>query len=136
MAACIIVVTQKLVLQQSKNVTVKFTKTLLPPPCIRFDPCLSGSDANLHITDKKVHAKMSKDGHVRLFSYCSFFQSFHKKLILFDPKIIIFFPSISLVFSLNHFSAKSLVHQNCSFNKIVCSEKKDSFSNFVLKNCL
>ena len=32
----IIVVTQKLVLQQSKNVTAKCTETLLPPPCIQF----------------------------------------------------------------------------------------------------
>ena len=32
----IIVVTQKLVLQESKNVTAKCTETLLPPPCIQF----------------------------------------------------------------------------------------------------
>ena len=32
----IIVVTQKLVLQQSKNVTAKCTETLLPPPSIQF----------------------------------------------------------------------------------------------------
>ena len=32
----IIVVTQKLVLQQSKYVTAKCTETLLPPPCIQF----------------------------------------------------------------------------------------------------
>ena len=32
----IIVITQKLVLQQSKNVTAKCTETLLPPPCIQF----------------------------------------------------------------------------------------------------
>ena len=35
-AAFIIVVTRKLVLQQSKNVTAKCTETLLPPPCIQF----------------------------------------------------------------------------------------------------
>ena len=35
-AAFIIVVTQKLVLQQSKNVTAKCTETLLPPPFIQF----------------------------------------------------------------------------------------------------
>ena len=35
-AAFIIVVTLKLVLQQSKNVTAKCTETLLPPPCIQF----------------------------------------------------------------------------------------------------
>ena len=35
-AAFVIVVTQKLVLQQSKNVTAKCTETLLPPPCIQF----------------------------------------------------------------------------------------------------
>ena len=35
-AAFIIVVTQKLVLQQSKYVTAKCTETLLPPPCIQF----------------------------------------------------------------------------------------------------
>ena len=35
-AAFIIVVTQKLVLQHSKNVTAKCTETLLPPPCIQF----------------------------------------------------------------------------------------------------
>jgi len=33
-AAFVIVVTQKLVLQQSKNVTAKFTETLSPPPPI------------------------------------------------------------------------------------------------------
>ena len=32
----IIVVTQKLVLQQSKNVTAKFTETLSPPPSIQY----------------------------------------------------------------------------------------------------
>ena len=32
----IIVVTQKLVLQQSKNVTAKCTETLLPPPSIQY----------------------------------------------------------------------------------------------------
>ena len=32
----IIVVTQKLVLKQSKSVTAKCTETLLPPPCIQF----------------------------------------------------------------------------------------------------
>ena len=32
----IIVITQKLVLQQSKYVTAKCTETLLPPPCIQF----------------------------------------------------------------------------------------------------
>ena len=32
----IIDVTQKLVLQQPKNVTAKFMETLLPPPCIQF----------------------------------------------------------------------------------------------------
>ena len=35
-AAFIIVVTHKLVLQQSKNVTAKCTETLLPPPSIQF----------------------------------------------------------------------------------------------------
>ena len=35
-AAFIIVVTQKLVLQQPKYVTAKCTETLLPPPCIQF----------------------------------------------------------------------------------------------------
>ena len=35
-AAFIIVVTQKLVLRQSKYVTAKCTETLLPPPCIQF----------------------------------------------------------------------------------------------------
>ena len=35
-AAFIIVVTQKIVLQQSKNVTAKCTETLSPPPCIQF----------------------------------------------------------------------------------------------------
>ena len=35
-AAFIIVVTQKLVLQQSKYVTAKCTETLLPPPYIQF----------------------------------------------------------------------------------------------------
>ena len=35
-AAFIIVVTQKLVLQQSKYVTAKCTETLLPPPSIQF----------------------------------------------------------------------------------------------------
>ena len=35
-AAFIIVVTQKLVFQQSKNVIAKCTETLLPPPCIQF----------------------------------------------------------------------------------------------------
>ena len=35
-AVFVIVVTQKLVLQQSKNVTAKCTETLLPPPCIQF----------------------------------------------------------------------------------------------------
>ena len=35
-AAFIIVVTQKLVLKQPKNVTAKCTETLLPPPCIEF----------------------------------------------------------------------------------------------------
>ena len=35
-SAAYIVVTQKLVLQQSKNVTAKSTETLLPPPCIQF----------------------------------------------------------------------------------------------------
>ena len=38
-AAFIIVVTQKLVLQQSKNVTAKCTETLLPPPIIFNSPC-------------------------------------------------------------------------------------------------
>jgi len=32
----VIVVTQKLVLQQSKNVTAKCTETLSPPPAIQF----------------------------------------------------------------------------------------------------
>ena len=32
----IIVVTQKLVFQKSKNVTAKCTETLLPPPCIQY----------------------------------------------------------------------------------------------------
>ena len=40
-AALIIVVTQKLVLQQSKNVIAKCTETLLPPPCIQFSLILS-----------------------------------------------------------------------------------------------
>ena len=35
-AAFVIVVTQTLVFQQSKNVTAKCTETLLPPPCIQF----------------------------------------------------------------------------------------------------
>ena len=35
-AAFVIVFTQKLVLQQSKNVTAKYTETLFPPPCIQF----------------------------------------------------------------------------------------------------
>ena len=35
-AAFIIVVTQKLVLQQSKNVTAKCTETLSPPPSIQY----------------------------------------------------------------------------------------------------
>ena len=35
-AAFVIVVTQKLVLQQSKNVTAKCTETLSPPPSIQF----------------------------------------------------------------------------------------------------
>ena len=35
-AAFIIVVTQELVLQQSKYVTAKCTETLLPPPYIQF----------------------------------------------------------------------------------------------------
>ena len=35
-AAFIIVVTQKLVLQQSKNVTAKCTETLSPPPSIKY----------------------------------------------------------------------------------------------------
>ena len=37
----IIVVTQTLVLQQSKNVTAKCTETLLPPPCIQFSLSIS-----------------------------------------------------------------------------------------------
>ena len=40
-AAFAIVVTQKLVLQQSKNVTAKCMKTLSPPPSIQY---LLGSD--------------------------------------------------------------------------------------------
>ena len=35
-AAFVIVVTQKLVLQQSKNVTPKCTETLSPPPSIQY----------------------------------------------------------------------------------------------------
>ena len=35
-AAFVVVVTQKLVLQQSKNVTAKCTETLSPPPPIQF----------------------------------------------------------------------------------------------------
>ena len=35
-AAFVIVFTQKLVLQQSKNVTAKCTETLSPPPSIQF----------------------------------------------------------------------------------------------------
>ena len=35
-AALVIVVMQKLVLQQSKNVTAKCTETLMPPPCIQI----------------------------------------------------------------------------------------------------
>ena len=35
-AAFVIVVTQKLVLQQSKNVTAKCTETLSPPPSIQY----------------------------------------------------------------------------------------------------
>ena len=82
-----------------------------PPPCIRFSLpewgltliCISLTLICISLTRKCMLsanwcATMSKDGHVRLFSYCSFFQSFHKKLILFDLKIIIYFPSISLVF--------------------------------------
>ena len=45
-AAFIIVVTPKLVLQQSKYVTAKCTETLLPPPCIQF----SLSSPNLTLT--------------------------------------------------------------------------------------
>ena len=37
----IIVVTQKLVLQQSKNVTAKYTETLSPPPSIQFSLILA-----------------------------------------------------------------------------------------------
>jgi len=39
----IIVVTQKLVLQQSKNVIAKCTETLLPPPYIQYLLDTSGS---------------------------------------------------------------------------------------------
>ena len=35
-AAFVIVVTQKLVLQQSKNVKAKCTETLSPPPSIKY----------------------------------------------------------------------------------------------------
>jgi len=35
-AAFVIVVTQKLVLQQSKNFTAKCTETLMPPPSIQY----------------------------------------------------------------------------------------------------
>ena len=40
-AAFVIVVTQKLVLQQSKNVTAKYTETLSPPPSIQFSLILA-----------------------------------------------------------------------------------------------
>ena len=40
-AAFVIVVTQKLVLQQSKNITAKCTETLSPPPFIQY---LLGND--------------------------------------------------------------------------------------------
>ena len=46
-------------------------------------------------------ATMSKDGHVSFFHIVLFFNR-SKKLILFDLKILIYFPSIPLVFSLNH----------------------------------
>ena len=53
----IIVVTQKLVLQQSKNVTAKCTETLSPPPCIQFSLC------DLMICDKTFFSK-----HFSIFS--------------------------------------------------------------------
>ena len=40
-AAFIVVVTQKLVLQQSKNVTTKCTETISPPPSIQFSLVLA-----------------------------------------------------------------------------------------------
>ena len=49
----IIVVTQKLVLQQSKNVTAKYTETLLPPPSIQYLLDCDGDVFNIEISKSK-----------------------------------------------------------------------------------
>ena len=49
------------------------------------------------------------------------------KIILFVLKIIVHFPSISFVFSLNDRSVKSFVQCNRSLSKIVRSVKKNCF---------
>ena len=57
--AFVIVVTQKLFLQQSKNVTAKCTENLSPSPCILFSlsPCIDGNSRFTTVSLKALSDK-------------------------------------------------------------------------------
>ena len=57
MTAFVIVVTQKLVLQQSKNVTAKCTENLSPSPCILFSLLLKYALLKKENTERSVKEK-------------------------------------------------------------------------------
>ena len=53
-AAFVIVVAQKLVLQQSKNITAKCTEILSPPPSIKFSLERTGFNMDAEITQQQI----------------------------------------------------------------------------------
>ena len=64
----IIVVTQKLVLQPSKNVTAKCTETLSPPPCIQFSLDTWKNDVASLIMNADI-ANDNDDGFAKISAY-------------------------------------------------------------------
>ena len=85
-AAFVIVVTQKLVLQQSKNVTTKCTETLLPPPSIQYLLGLvQGNNARKVVSEVHIFCTASalflkaKSKHKKDVTVCHGICNFYKK---------------------------------------------------------
>ena len=72
-AAFIIVVTQKLVLQQSKNVTAKCTETLSPPPSIQY---LLDTVYIIHVTLNTVRIIHVHTAHI-INVHCIVYSTYH-----------------------------------------------------------
>ena len=103
-AAFIIVVTQKLVLQQSKNVTAKCTETLSPPPSIQY---LLDTVYIIHVTLNTVRIIHVHAVHI-INVHCIVYSAYHTCMVAYCVHCIVY--TLHII----HVHAVHIIHIHCT----------------------